>query len=79
MPIVIVPSEAMRHAIENISLELGRTYREKIMSKVPDLCQLCNIEDADQVYDFESLANQIGELASDPEKDVNFLEKFAYT
>lgn len=38
MPIVIVPSEAMRHAIESIVLELGRTYREKIMSKVPDLC-----------------------------------------
>ena len=51
MPIVIVPSEKMRSAIEHISLELARTYREKIMSKVPDLCQLCNIEGADQVFD----------------------------
>mmetsp|Transcript_32165 Transcript_32165/g.42622 ORF Transcript_32165/g.42622 Transcript_32165/m.42622 type:complete len:97 (+) Transcript_32165:285-575(+) len=79
MPIVIVASERMKQAIEHISLELARTYRQKITSKVPELCQRCNIENAEEVYDFERIASAIGELASDPEKDLMFLEKFAYT
>ena len=38
MPIVIVPNEKLKKAIEFICLELARTYREKIIMKVPELC-----------------------------------------
>ena len=59
MPLVIVPSKRLESAIEGICLLLARTYREKILSKVPELCLVCGYEEADAFFDQEKLSNEI--------------------
>lgn len=45
---------------------------------MPDLCRLCDITEADQIFDSMMIADKIGRLKKD-EKDQMFLEQFAYT
>ena len=76
MPIVLVASEKMRKAIEQICLQLARTYKHKIIDLVPELCRRCEITEADQVFDNDQMAEKISDLAAN-EKDQMFIRQFA--
>ena len=62
MPIVIVPSKPLQDTISGICLLLARTFREKIISKVPTLCLVCGYEEADSIFDSERLSTEISKL-----------------
>lgn len=77
MPIVIIASDKLKKAIEQICLQLARTYKTKIIDLVPEVCRRSDITDPDQVFDSMIIADKISELSD--KKDQMFLEQFAYT
>lgn len=79
MPIVNIASasDKIKKAIEQICLQLARTYKTKIIDLVPEVCRRSDITEADQVFDSMIIADKISELSDS--KDQMFLEQFAYT
>ena len=59
MPLVILGNDKLKNAIEQICLQLARTYKHKIIDLVPELCKLCDITEADQDFDCDKIAEKI--------------------
>ena len=80
MPIVLVANKEIREILDQLCLQLARTYKHKIIDLVPELCKRCGITEADQIFDSMQIADNISSLSKDPDKkDAQFLEQFAYT
>ena len=63
MPVVLIANEKLKSSIEQICLQLARTYKKKIIDLVPELCRECEITDADQEFDSEKIVEKISEMS----------------
>lgn len=63
MPVVLIANEKLQKAIEQICLQLARTYKTKIIDLVPDLCLQCDITEADQEFDSDKIVEKISDMA----------------
>ena len=79
MPVVLIANDKLKHVIEQICLELARTYKHKIIDLVPELCKQCDITEADQDFDCDKIAETITSLPDSDRADEMFLQQFAYT
>ena len=77
MPVVLIANDKLKNAIEQICLQLARTYKHKIIDLVPELCRRCDITEADQEFDSEKVAEKLTDLSL--KDDQMFVQQFAYT
>ena len=78
VPISLMANDRQKEAIDQIVLEVSRTYRKKIIDLIPKLVKNCKFKDIDDIFDSSLIADEFANIAHD-EGDIDFLQKFAYS
>ena len=77
-PIVLVPNDTQKSAIDQVTLKIASIFRNKIIDLLEPLAQEAKIFEPGFVEDSIAISEILGKIAKDP-KDAEFLQKFAFT